>query len=100
MPGPSERETIPTFEVSGSAPPMPSIWRGSGEPMMRSRKASRSARPCGRASARKEPPLDVLPPIHMQRPPSDIFEPHLLELRAHAVNVEPELARGEAAALL
>ena len=36
-------DTIATFEVSGSAPPMPSIWRGSGEPITRSRKASRSA---------------------------------------------------------
>ena len=40
-------ETTATLEVSGSAPPMPSIWRGSGEPMTRSRKASRAAASCG-----------------------------------------------------
>ena len=45
--------TTATLLVSGSAPPMPSIWRGSGEPMMRSRRRSRSWLSAGRSSARK-----------------------------------------------
>src|SRR3546814_15439598 len=35
MPGSAARDTIATLLVSGLAPPMPSIWRGSGEPIDR-----------------------------------------------------------------
>ena len=42
-----------TLLVSGSAPPMPSIWRGSGEPITASRNWSRAAVSAGRSEARK-----------------------------------------------
>ena len=32
--GSSEEEIIATFEVKGSDPPTPSIWRLSGDPMI------------------------------------------------------------------
>src|SRR5687768_16605835 len=90
---------IATLEVSGSAPPIPSIWRGSGDPIARSRNASRSAVSAGRSSATKKPPFDVPPRIHMQRVPSFIDKAHRFQLAAHAVNIEPEFTRREALAL-
>ncbi len=53
MPGRLDLEMMPTLLVSGSAPPMPSIWRGSGEPMTASRILSRAAVSAGRSEARK-----------------------------------------------
>src|SRR6478736_7577843 len=79
---------------------MPSIWRGSGEPITRSRNASRSATSCGRSEARKNAPLEVPPRIHMQHVPSDIFETHFGELFAHLVDVETEHAGRKLLALL
>jgi hypothetical protein len=58
--------TTATLLVSGSAPPMPSIWRSSGLPITPSRKASRSAVSAGRSLFRKKPPFDVPPRIHRQ----------------------------------
>ena len=51
--GPDEGETTATLQVSGCAPPMPSICRGSGLPMIRSSRSSRSAGSAGRSPARK-----------------------------------------------
>ena len=48
-----ERETIATLLVSGCAPPSPSIWRASGEPITASSRRSRAAGSAGRSSARK-----------------------------------------------
>ena len=45
--------TTATLLVNGWAPPMPSIWRGSGEPMTPSSTRSRSATSAGRSPARK-----------------------------------------------
>jgi hypothetical protein len=53
MPGRDERDTIATLLVSGSAPPIPSIWRLSGEPITASRMRSRAATSSGRSDARK-----------------------------------------------
>src|SRR4051812_40941704 len=97
---------------------MPSIWRGSGDPITRNRKESRSAVSVGRSSRRKKPPFDVPPRIHMQRTPlspplpggkpvpifpgaagSLIFQAHRLELAAHVVDVEPRFARRQPPAL-
>ena len=61
-----------TFEVSGSAPPIPSIWRGSGVPMIRSSRSSRMAGSSGRSEARKYAPFEVPPRIQRQGIPSDI----------------------------
>ena len=48
----SERETTATLLVSGSAPPMPSIWRGSGEPMTASRTGVARGRVGGQVARR------------------------------------------------
>src|SRR5690554_4643907 len=96
---------------------MPSIWRGSGEPIPPSIKASRSAISAGRSEARKYPPLEVPPRIHItgtelavipisvrlgrsrEVPASDPLQPHVGELLAEAVHVEPEHPVGELLAL-
>src|SRR5688572_7422366 len=92
---------------------MPSIWRESGDPMMRSSSASRAAVSAGRSSARKNAPFDVPPRIHMTRVPasllvaipdgrpldtfpgiaSDIFEALLGQALAHLVDIEAQFAR-------
>src|ERR1039458_3575873 len=93
-----------TLEVSGCAPPMPSICRVSGLPMMRSSRSSRSAGSAGRSPARKYAPFDVPPRISMHRTPS--AEPirgsfrHVLhaargELVSQPVQVQAELAAGQ-----
>ena len=46
-------DTIATLDVSGCAPPMPSIWRGSGVPMIRRSRSLRSAVASGRSPRRK-----------------------------------------------
>ena len=61
------------LDVKGSPPPIPSIWRRSGEPIIRNKTAFRTAVSFGKSSAKKYPPFDVPPRIHMQRMPSDIF---------------------------
>ena len=69
MGGRSSREeglTTATLLVSGWAPPMPSIWRASGEPMADSSTASRLAISAGRSSARKNSPFEVPPRIAVQ----------------------------------
>src|ERR1700730_18143798 len=111
--------TTATLDVSGCAPPTPSIWRGSGVPMTLSSRSSRAAASAGRSSARKYSPLDVPPRICMARIPSregtlpfgiiillatlaraarvlgvaDVV--HLVQLLAQAVHVEAEGAVGE-----
>src|ERR1700761_1075180 len=119
MPGSADGATTATLDVSGCAPPTPSICRGSGDPMTRSRRSSRSAASSGRSPARKYSPLDVPPRICMARIPSrdatlpfGIFilsgalarAPHVLgvadvvhlgQLRSQAVHVQAEAAIGE-----
>jgi hypothetical protein len=70
MPSAVEGDTTATLEVSGCAPPTPSIWVGSGDPITRSSRSSRSAESAGRSAARKYSPLDVPPRICMARIPS------------------------------
>ena len=48
-----ERLTTATLLVSDVAPPMPSIWRGSGVPIRRSSRSSRSAGSAGRPADSK-----------------------------------------------
>ena len=55
-----------TLLVSGCAPPTPSIWRTSGEPIAASSTRSRSARSAGRSLAWKYSPFDVPPRISVQ----------------------------------
>ena len=57
----SLRLTMPTLLVSGCAPPSPSIWRRSGEPITASRTRSRVGRSSGRSAASKNGPRDVPP---------------------------------------
>src|ERR1700739_4552817 len=116
MPGRAGGETTATLDVSGCAPPTPSICRGSGDPMTRSSRSSRSATSAGRSSARKYSPLDVPPRICMARIPStrtslilDSSDPlagpldvlgvgdvvDLGQLWAEAVHVQAEDALGE-----
>src|SRR5690348_11963680 len=66
MPGRGEADTMATLLVRGSAPPTPSIWRGSGEPMAASSTRSRNAGSVGRSEARKNGPLEVPPRIRVQ----------------------------------
>src|ERR671914_2056855 len=68
------REITATLLVSGCAPPIPSICRGSGVPMTRSSRSSRSAGPAGRSSARKYAPLDVPPRMSMQGMPAEVAD--------------------------
>src|SRR5580704_3157499 len=119
MPSVALGETTATLEVSGCAPPMPSICRGSGLPMTRSSRSSRSAGPAGRSLARKYAPFEVPPRICMQRMPSlmvsrlplaslagpldvlGVADPlDLLELGPQVVHVHAERAVGELLAVL
>src|SRR5580704_13124943 len=118
MPSVALGETTATLEVSGCAPPMPSICRGSGLPMTRSSRSSRSAGPAGRSLARKYAPFEVPPRICMQRMPSlmvslplaslagpldvlGVADPlDLLELGPQVVHVHAERAVGELHAVL
>src|ERR1700756_2264627 len=86
MPGTADGATTATFDVSGCAPPTPSIWRGSGDPMTRRSRSSRSVLSAGRSPARKYSPLDVPPRICMARIPSP-FEIILLDTLARAPHV-------------
>src|ERR1700728_3375026 len=70
MPATTDVATTATLDVSGCAPPAPSICRGSGDPMTRSSRSSRAATSAGGTSARKYSPLDVPPRICMARIPS------------------------------
>src|SRR5688572_30483634 len=98
---------------------MPSIWRGSGEPITRSRNSARSASPAGRSLSRKNPPLEVPPRIHitgalfiaplraenrfprfLRGAASNPFEAHVLQLVAETVHVEPEHAARQLLALV
>ena len=65
MPGRLERDTIATLLVRGSAPPTPSICRGSGEPITASSTRSRAASSVGRSEATKYAPFDVPPRINV-----------------------------------
>src|SRR5262252_3049219 len=102
-----------TLLVRGSAPPMPSIWRGSGEPMTASRTRSRNAISLGRSFARKKGPFEVPPRIRVQGmrvcdagamliTPSQhlslILETHLRDFCAQAVDVESEFSPRQALA--
>src|SRR3546814_16952377 len=66
MPGRLEGLTMATLLVSVVAPPRPSIWRASGEPMAASRTLSRGAESDGRSLAMKYGPLEVPPRMTMQ----------------------------------
>src|SRR5690606_30061193 len=87
---------------------IPSIWRASGEPITRRRKASRGAVSCGRSSAKQYPPSGAPPRLHMPRTPwcssrggvSDILQALLSQPFAQLVNVEPALAGSKTLALL
>src|SRR5215469_6631926 len=91
-----------TLLVSGSAPPIPSIWRTSGEPIAASRTRSRNSALAGRSLARKKGPFDVPPRISVQGirvcddairlPLSQIFKAQLRDLLAHVVNIESEFS--------
>src|ERR1700722_16069438 len=81
MPSTAEGETSATLDRSGCAPPTPSICVGSGDPMIRSSRSSRSAASAGRSSARKYSPLDVPPRICMARTPSYRASPVIASLR-------------------
>jgi hypothetical protein len=61
--GPRREPTTATLLVSVSAPPRPSIWRTSGDPIAASSTRSRSARSAGKSEARKNGPFDVPPRI-------------------------------------
>jgi hypothetical protein len=56
---------MPALLVSGWAPPRPSIWRGSGEPMAASSTRSRAAHR-RQVVSRKNGPREVPPRISMQ----------------------------------
>ena len=58
-------DTTATLLVRGWAPPTPSICRGSGEPMTRSRKRSLASAPTGRSSCKKYKPFEVPPRINV-----------------------------------
>ena len=58
--------TIPTLLVKGSAPPSPSIWRVSGDPITASSTASRSGTPAGKSLSRKNGPREVPPRMKRQ----------------------------------
>src|ERR1041385_3538174 len=60
-PGASPRLTMPTLLVSGCAPPRPSIWRLSGEPITASSTRSRVAGSAGRSPRWKNGPREVPP---------------------------------------
>ena len=60
-PGTALFETMPTLLVSGWAPPRPSIWRRSGEPITASSTLSRVAISAGRSAALKNGPREVPP---------------------------------------
>src|SRR6478752_1480141 len=81
-----EREMIATLLVSGSAPPMPSIWRGSGDPITASSTRSRAAGSSGRSEARKYAPFDV--------PPRIIRHGMRICLRLEAIAISPSKFRG------
>src|SRR6202012_4242116 len=108
MPGSAAGATTATLDVSGCAPPTPSICRGSGDPITRSSRSSRSAGSAGRSSARKYSPFDVPPRICMARTPlridalartlgvlrvGDVLD--LGQLGAEIVEVEAEHALGQ-----
>src|ERR1700733_4108073 len=113
MPTAVDGDTTATFEVSGCAPPTPSIWVGSGDPMTRSSRSSRSAGSAGRSEARKYSPFDVPPRICMARIPSmplaalarpvgvfgvgDVLDPR--QLGAEVVEVEAEHTGGQVPAV-
>src|SRR6476661_9891883 len=59
-----------TLLVKGCAPPSPSTLRGSGEPMIRNSRSSRSAGSAGRSEAKNNAPLEVPPRIRRQGIPS------------------------------
>ena len=65
-PGLLPLDTMPTLEVSGCAPPRPSIWRLSGEPITDSSTLSRVGRSEGRSLALKNGPRDVPPRMKRQ----------------------------------
>src|SRR5215469_7828363 len=105
--GRSEREMIATLLVRGSAPPMPSICRASGEPMAASSTRSRNAISPGRSIARKNGPFDVPPRMRVQgmgvcdtrgiqipsyNQASLILETHFRDSCAQAVDVEAKLS--------
>src|SRR5262245_55209597 len=96
---------IAALLVKGSAPPSPSIWRQSGEPIAASRTRSRNSVLAGRSLATKKGPFEVPPRIRVQGirvcddamvlPPSQIFKAQLRDLPAHVVNIEAELSTGK-----
>src|SRR5215469_6920021 len=91
-----------TLLVRGSAPPIPSIWRTSGEPIAASKTRSRNSGLTGRSLARKKGPLEVPPrmSVHGIRvcddaiglPLLQISKAQLRDLLAHVVNIEDELS--------
>src|SRR5215831_8872181 len=93
---------IAALLVKGSAPPIPSIWRTSGEPIAASKTRSRNSRRAGRSLARKKGPFEVPPRISVQGIRvcddamglqfSQIFKAQLRNLLAHVVNIETELS--------
>src|SRR2546423_1254972 len=102
---------IATLLVSGCAPPTPSIWRGSGEPMAASSARSRSGADCGRPLAGKYSPLDVPPRIRvlgMARMPGSLRQrlrtvdqsalgqlvPHVVDIDAQFPLLQPLAHRG------
>ncbi len=68
------------MEVSGCAPPIPSICLSSGLPMIRSSRSSRSPGSAGRSDARKYAPFDVPPRISMHRTPPSPGHPDPINL--------------------
>ena len=64
--GPRALETMPTLLVSGCAPPSPSIWRLSGEPITASSTLSRRGISAGRSAAWKNGPREVPPRMNRQ----------------------------------
>src|ERR1700675_4388795 len=65
-PGLLPLDTMPTLEVSGCAPPRPSIWRLSGEPITDSSTLSRVGRSDGKSLALKNGPREVPPRMKRQ----------------------------------
>ena len=65
-PGREPFETMPTLLVSGCAPPSPSIWRLSGEPITASSTLSRVGISAGRSAALKNGPREVPPRMNRQ----------------------------------
>src|SRR5215469_8036480 len=89
-----------TLLVSGSAPPIPSIWRMSGEPITASRMRSRSSVSAGRSLAKKKGPFEVPPRINVQGigvcedvmrlSLSEVLEAELRDFLAQVVDIESE----------